>query len=54
MAQKKIDHFNINLNFKNLLFLLNQIMKGKSYIGATHNLFKEKSILNKVAKYWQW
>ena len=44
MAQKKIDHFNINLNFKNLLFLLNQIMKGKSYMRATHNLFLKKKI----------
>ena len=44
MEQNKIDYFNINLNFKNLIFLLNQIIKGKSYMRATHNLFLKKKI----------
>ena len=44
MTQKKINYFNINLNFKNLLFLLNQILQGKSYLRATHNLFLKNNI----------
>jgi len=48
MEQKKINYFNINLNFKNLLFLFNQIVKGKSYMRATHNLFLKKKINMKL------
>ena len=44
MTQKKINYFNINLNFKNLSFLLNQILRGKSYLRATHNLFLKNNI----------
>ena len=44
MTQNKINYFNIGINFKDLLFLLNQIVKGKSYMRATHNLFLKKKI----------
>ena len=50
MEQNKIDYFNINLNFKNLIFLLNQIIKGKSYMRATHNLFLKKQIKEEEKK----
>ena len=39
MEKNKIEYFNVDLNFKNLLFLLDQIKSGKSYMRATHNLF---------------
>ena len=44
MEKNKIEYFNVDLNFKNLLFLLDQIKSGKSYMRATHNLFLKKNI----------
>ena len=44
MEQNKIEYFNINLSFKDLIFLLNQIIKGRSYMRTTHNLFLKKKI----------
>lgn len=42
--KKKLDFFNIDLNFTDQLFLYNQIISGKSYMRATHNLFLKKKI----------
>ena len=43
--QKKNDaFFNIELNFSDQFFLYKQIMSGKSYMRATHNLFLKKKL----------
>lgn len=44
MKLNKINYFNIDMSFKNLSFLFNQIKKGKSYLRATHNLFLKNKI----------
>ena len=44
LIEKKIDFFNIGLNFSDQSFLYNQIISGKSYMRATHNLFLKKKI----------
>jgi hypothetical protein len=41
---KKIDFFNIGLNPSDHFFLYQQIMMGKSYMRATHNLFLKKKL----------
>ena len=44
-SQKKIvAFFNIELNFSDQFFLYKQIMTGKSYMRATHNLFLKKRL----------
>ena len=42
--KKNIDFFNIELNFSDQFFLYKQIMTGKSYMRATHNLFLKKRL----------
>ena len=42
--KKNIDFFNIELNFSDQFFLYKQIMSGKSYMRATHNLFLKKKL----------
>ena len=42
--KKKINFFNIRLNPSDQLFLYKQIMAGKSYMRATHNLFLKKEL----------
>ncbi len=56
MEQNKIEYFNINLSFKDLIFLLNQIIKGRSYMRTTHNLFLKKKNKCKISnsKYRKW
>lgn len=41
---KNIKLFNIGLNLNDQLFLFNQLLKGKSFMRATHNLFLNKNI----------
>ena len=41
---KQIFFFNIGLSFTDQFFLCKQIMSGKSYMRATHNLFLKKKI----------
>ena len=41
---KKNGFFNVGLNFHDQLFLYKQIISGKSYMRATHNLFLKKKI----------
>ena len=38
-TQKKINFFNIRLKISDLLFLFREIMGGRSYMRATHNLY---------------
>ena len=42
--KKNVDFFNIELNFSDQIFLYKQIMTGKSYMRATHNLFLKKRL----------
>ena len=44
MKNKKINIFNINLNFSDLIFLYKQIILKKSFLRSTHNLFLKKKI----------
>jgi hypothetical protein len=42
--KKNVAFFNIELNFFDQFFLYKQIMTGKSYMRATHNLFLKKRL----------
>ena len=42
--KKNVAFFNIELNFSEQIFLYKQIMTGKSYMRATHNLFLKKRL----------
>lgn len=42
--KKNINFFNISLNFSDQFFLYKQILLGKSYMRASHNLFLKKKI----------
>ena len=42
--KKNVAFFNIELNFSDQIFLYKQIMTGKSYMRATHNLFLKKRL----------
>ena len=42
--KKNVAFFNIELNFSDQFFLYKQIMTGKSYMRATHNLFLKKRL----------
>ena len=41
--KKNFFFFNIGLNLSDQFFLYKQIMMGKSYMRATHNLFLKKN-----------
>ena len=43
-TQKKINFFNIRLKISDLLFLFREIMGGRSYMRATHNLYLKKNL----------
>lgn len=43
-SKNKINFFNIGLNIKDLFFFSKQIMSGKSFMRATHNLFLKKNL----------
>ena len=43
-SEDNINFFNISFGFSDQLFLIKQIIKGKSYMRATHNLFIKKFI----------
>ncbi len=44
MEKNKIQLFNISLKLSDQKFFFNQVMRGKSYMRATHNLFLKKNI----------
>ena len=44
METNKIHFFNISLKLSDQMFLFKQIIKGNSYMRATHNLFLKKKI----------
>ena len=46
-TKKNINFFNIGLNFSDQLFLFKEIIQGKSYMRASHNLYLKKNLLLK-------
>ena len=44
-SKKNISFFNIGLNISDQLFLQRQILQGKSFMRATHNLYLKKNLL---------
>ena len=44
ISKKNINFFNIGLNISDQLFLFKQIMLGKSYMRASHNLYLKKNL----------